>query len=417
MTVLGQQEPHAERRGRGHVDELQAERQARQPDEQAQVQGHRRRHRPRRRVGGGDARRARLPGRRVHVPRLAAPGPLDRRPGRHQRGQELPGRRRLGAPPVLRHGQGRRLPRPRVATCTAWPRSASTSSTRWSPRACPSPASTAACSTTAASAARRSAARSTPGARPASSCCSAPTSRWRARSGSARSGCSTASSWSTSSPSTVAAPASSPATCSTGSFQSHAAHAVVLATGGYGNVFFLSTNAMTCNVTAAWRAHRKGAFFANPCYTQIHPTCIPQADDTQSKLTLMSESLRNDGRVWVPLDPDEKRPADQIPEAERDYVLERLYPSFGNLAPRDMSSRAAKRAVDVGRGVGPLKNGVYLDFADGDRPPRARRRAGALREPVRDVRAHRRREPVRRADAHLSGQSTTRWAGSGSTTS
>ena len=149
----------------------------------------------------------------------------------------------------------------------------------------------------------------------------------------------------------------------TGELQSHAAHAVVLATGGYGNVFFLSTNAMQCNVTAAWRAHRKGAMFANPCYTQIHPTCIPQSDETQSKLTLMSESLRNDGRVWVPLIAGDERPAAQIPESERDYVLERLYPSYGNLAPRDIASRAAKRAVDSGRGVGPLKNGVNLDFA------------------------------------------------------
>jgi succinate dehydrogenase / fumarate reductase flavoprotein subunit len=149
-----------------------------------------------------------------------------------------------------------------------------------------------------------------------------------------------------------------------GEITSHAAHAVVLCTGGYGNVFFLSTNAMACNVTAAWRAHQRGAYFANPCYTQIHPTCIPQADDTQSKLTLMSESLRNDGRVWVPKNPDDNRPADQIPEGDRDYYLERLYPSFGNLAPRDISSRAAKRAVDSGRGVGPLKNGVYLDFSD-----------------------------------------------------
>jgi succinate dehydrogenase flavoprotein subunit len=150
----------------------------------------------------------------------------------------------------------------------------------------------------------------------------------------------------------------------TGEVRSHAGHAVVLATGGYGNVFFLSTNAMNCNVTAIWRAHRKGAFFANPCYTQIHPTCIPQSDETQSKLTLMSESLRNDGRVWVPLNPDDTRLPAQIPEIERDYILERLYPSYGNLAPRDISSRAAKRAVDSGRGVGPLKNGVYLDFAD-----------------------------------------------------
>ena len=150
----------------------------------------------------------------------------------------------------------------------------------------------------------------------------------------------------------------------TGEIRSHAAHAVVLATGGYGNAFYLSTNAMSCNVTAAWRAHRKGAAFANPCYTQIHPTCIPQADEFQSKLTLMSESLRNDGRIWVPKNPDETRPAAQVPEDERDYYLERIYPSFGNLAPRDVSSRAAKRAVDAGQGVGPLKNGVYLDFAD-----------------------------------------------------
>jgi succinate dehydrogenase / fumarate reductase flavoprotein subunit len=150
----------------------------------------------------------------------------------------------------------------------------------------------------------------------------------------------------------------------TGEIQSHAAHAVVLATGGYGNVFFLSTNAMACNVTAAWRAHRRGALFANPCYTQIHPTCIPQSDEFQSKLTLMSESLRNDGRVWVPKNADENRAAHEIPESERDYYLERLYPSFGNLAPRDISSRAAKRAVDKGLGVGPLKNGVYLDFSD-----------------------------------------------------
>jgi len=150
----------------------------------------------------------------------------------------------------------------------------------------------------------------------------------------------------------------------TGEISSHSAHAVVLATGGYGNVFFLSTNAMACNVTAAWRAHRKGAAFANPCYTQIHPTCIPQSDEFQSKLTLMSESLRNDGRVWVPKNPDDSRRADQIPEDERDYYLERIYPSFGNLAPRDIASRAAKRAVDSGAGVGENKNGVYLDFSD-----------------------------------------------------
>ncbi len=149
----------------------------------------------------------------------------------------------------------------------------------------------------------------------------------------------------------------------TGEITSHAAHAVVMATGGYGNVYFLSTNAMNCNVTAAWRAHRRGAMFANPCFTQIHPTCIPQSDESQSKLTLMSESLRNDGRVWVPKNADDARPAEQIPEDERDYYLERLYPSYGNLAARDVSSRAAKRLVDKGHGVGPLKNGVNLDFS------------------------------------------------------
>jgi len=150
-----------------------------------------------------------------------------------------------------------------------------------------------------------------------------------------------------------------------GEIVSHSAHAVVLCTGGYGNVFYLSTNAMGCNVTATWRAHKKGAFFANPCYTQIHPTCIPVSGEYQSKLTLMSESLRNDGRVWVPKNTADcgKEPS-QIPEEARDYYLERKYPSFGNLAPRDISSRAAKEACDDGRGVGPGGRGVYADFAE-----------------------------------------------------
>ena len=150
----------------------------------------------------------------------------------------------------------------------------------------------------------------------------------------------------------------------TGKISSHAADAVVLATGGYGNVFYLSTNAMLSNTTATWRAYKKGAAFANPCYTQIHPTCIPVSGDHQSKLTLMSESLRNDGRVWVPIKRGDNRAPAAIPEAERDYFLERKYPSFGNLAPRDISSRAAKEACDDGRGVGPGGLGVYLDFAD-----------------------------------------------------
>jgi succinate dehydrogenase / fumarate reductase, flavoprotein subunit len=149
-----------------------------------------------------------------------------------------------------------------------------------------------------------------------------------------------------------------------GDITAHSADAVVLATGGYGNVFFLSTNAMYSNVTASWRAHKKGAAFANPCYTQIHPTCIPVSGEHQSKLTLMSESLRNDGRVWVQKKQGDNRPPSQIPESERDYYLERKYPSFGNLAPRDIASRAAKEACDDGRGVGPGGLGVYLDFAD-----------------------------------------------------
>jgi succinate dehydrogenase / fumarate reductase, flavoprotein subunit len=150
----------------------------------------------------------------------------------------------------------------------------------------------------------------------------------------------------------------------TGELTAHAGDAVVLATGGYGNVFFLATYAKGCNATAIWRAHKKGAGFANPCFTQIHPTCIPASGEYQSKLTLMSESLRNDGRIWVPVGSGDTRPASEIPESERDYFLERMYPSFGNLAPRDVASRAVKRVCDEGRGVGPGGRGVYLDFAD-----------------------------------------------------
>src|SRR5580765_5043438 len=155
----------------------------------------------------------------------------------------------------------------------------------------------------------------------------------------------------------------------TGEIETHLADAVVLASGGYGNVFFLSTNAMGCNVTATWRAHRKGAYFGNPCYTQIHPTCIPVTGAHQSKLTLMSESLRNDGRIWVPRNAvDCDKDPRQIPESDRDYYLERIYPTFGNLVPRDIASRQAKNMCDEGRGVGPavdgVRRGVYLDFTD-----------------------------------------------------
>ncbi|MEE8491518.1 MAG: fumarate reductase/succinate dehydrogenase flavoprotein subunit [Acidimicrobiia bacterium] len=150
----------------------------------------------------------------------------------------------------------------------------------------------------------------------------------------------------------------------TGEITTHSAHAVVLATGGYSNAYYLSTNAMACNGTAIWRAYRKGAYFANAAFTQIHPTCIPASDEFQSKLTLMSESLRNDGRIWVPEKAEDPRPAAGIPESERDYYLERRYPAFGNLVPRDVASRAAKQQMDHNKGVGPLHNGVYLDFRD-----------------------------------------------------
>jgi succinate dehydrogenase / fumarate reductase flavoprotein subunit len=149
-----------------------------------------------------------------------------------------------------------------------------------------------------------------------------------------------------------------------GEIESYAGHAVLLCTGGYGNVYYLSTLAVNSNATAAWRCHKRGAFFANPCFTQIHPTCIPVSGDHQSKLTLMSESLRNDGRVWVPNNKGDKRPPNEIPEVERDYYLERRYPSFGNLVPRDVASRAAKEVCDEGRGVGATGMAVYLDFAD-----------------------------------------------------
>jgi succinate dehydrogenase / fumarate reductase flavoprotein subunit len=150
----------------------------------------------------------------------------------------------------------------------------------------------------------------------------------------------------------------------TGELERHFGHAVLLCTGGYGNVFYLSTNAMGCNVTAAWKAHKKGAWFGNPCFTQIHPTCIPVSGDHQSKLTLMSESLRNDGRIWVPARADENRKPTDIPEEERDYFLERRYPAFGNLVPRDVASRAAKERCDAGFGVGSSKQAVYLDYSD-----------------------------------------------------
>ena len=192
----------------------------------------------------------------------------------------------------------------------------------------------------------------------------------------------------------------------TGEIETYFADVVVLASGGYGNVFFLSTNAMGCNVTATWRAHRKGALMANPCYTQIHPTCIPVTGHHQSKLTLMSESLRNDGRIWVPKNKaDCDKDPREIPEDDRDYYLERIYPAFGNLVPRDIASRQAKNMCDEGRGVGPevegVRRGVYLDFAEAiERLGRAGDR-GEVRQPVRHVRPDHRRGPLRGPDADL----------------
>src|SRR5688500_3779076 len=150
----------------------------------------------------------------------------------------------------------------------------------------------------------------------------------------------------------------------TGELERHSGHAVLLCTGGYGNVFYLSTNAMGCNATAVWKAHKKGAFFGNPCFTQIHPTCIPVSGEHQSKLTLMSESLRNDGRIWVPKKLGDTRKSTDIPEDERDYFLERRYPAFGNLVPRDVASRAAKERCEAAFGVGTSRQEVYLDFAN-----------------------------------------------------
>ena len=399
------------------MGQLQVRHEAGQPGQQAQVQDHRRRHRPGRRVRRGDARRARLQGRGVHVPRLAAAGALDRRAGRHQRRQELPGRRRQRSTASSTTRSRAATSAPARPTCTGSPRSASTSSTRWSPRACRSPASTAACSTTArfggAQVSRTFYARGQTGQQ-----------------------------------------------LLLGAYQQLARQIglgtvtlfnrvemldLVVIDGRCagivardlltGEVAVARRRTPSCSPPAAtatssssrptpWPATSprrggptaRGAYFANPCYTQIHPTCIPQSDDFQSKLTLMSESLRNDGRIWVPKNADDDAPADQIPEDERDYFLERRYPASATSC-RATSPRAPPSAtVDAGRGVGPLKNGVYLDFADAIDRARRRRHRGALRQPLRDVRAHHRRGPVRRCRCASTRPSTTRWAGSGSTT-
>ncbi len=377
---------------------------ARQPGEQAQV------HRDHGRLGPGGRRRRGLDGRArlqrqvLLLPGLAPPRALDRRAGRHQRREELPQRRRQHSAPLLRHDQGRRLPGARVQRLPARPGLGRHHRPVRRARACPSRASTADSSTTAPSAGRRSRGPSTPAARRASSSCSAPTRRSSARSAWARSRCTRATRCWSSSSSTAARAASSCATWSPGEIQTHMADAVCLATGGYGNVFYLATYAKGCNGTAIWRAYKKGAAFANPCFTQIHPTCIPVTGEYQSKLTLMSESLRNDGRIWVPKGKADKRPPGEIPEEERDYYLERMYPSFGNLAPRDISSRAAKKVCDEGRGVGPDGIRRVPRLQGRDRPPRQEHDRGEIRQPLRDVRAHHRREPVRGSDADLPRQ-------------
>ena len=188
-----------------------------------------------------------------------------------------------------------------------------------------------------------------------------------------------------------------------GRLESHVADAVVLATGGYGNLYYLSTNAKASNVTATWRAYKRGALFANPCFVQIHPTCIPVSGEHQSKLTLMSESLRNDGRVWVPKQQGDARAPAAIPEAERNYYLEERYPAFGNLVPRDVASRAAKEVCDRGNGVGATGQAVYLDLRDAIQRVGPHRHRAEVRQPVPDVRADHRRGRLRDADAHLSG--------------
>ena len=202
----------------------------------------------------------------------------------------------------------------------------------------------------------------------------------------------------------------------TGEIERYAGDAVVLATGGYGTAYYLSTNAVNSNVTAAWRAHKRGALFANPCFTQIHPTCIPVTGTHQSKLTLMSESLRNDGRVWVPKKKGDTRPPEQIPEDERDYFLERKYPSFGNLVPRDVASRNVKQVCDEGRGVGKTGLAVYLDFRDAIKRLGVEVDQGKVRQPVPDVSEDHRRGPVHRRRCASIRPSTTRWADSGWTT-
>ena len=375
------------------------------PANRRKLVGHHRRHRPGRRLRRRHARRGRLQREVVLLPGLPAPGPLDRRPGRHQRGQELQGGRRLRPPALLRHVKGGDY-RSRESNVYRLAEVSTNIIDQCVAQGVPFAREYGGLldnrSFGGVQVSRTFYARGQTGQQLLIGAYQAMERQvaagtvkqytrhemlelivvdGRARGIIARD-------------------------MVTGEIETHLADVVVLATGGYGNVFYLSTNAMGSNVTATWRAHRKGAYMANPCYTQIHPTCIPVSGAHQSKLTLMSESLRNDGRIWVP-----KKQADcdkdprEIPEEDRDYYLERIYPSFGNLVPRDIASRAAKNVCDEGRGVGPavdgVRRGVYLDFADaierlgrdGDR--------GEVRQPLRHVRPDHRRGPVRGPDADL----------------
>ena len=293
---------------------------------------------------------------------------------------------------------------PARRTSTAWPRSPATSSTSAWPRASRSRGSTAACWTPARSAGRRSRGRSTRGARPASSCCSARTRRSSGRSGSARSRCTPRHEMLELIVVDDRAVGIVTRDMVTGEIEAHLGDAVVMATGGYGNVFYLSTMAKGCNATAIWRAHRKGAAFANPCYTQIHPTCIPVAGEYQSKLTLMSESLRNDGRVWVPKTPGDTRAPDQIPESERDYYLERKYPVVRQPGPARHLVARGQGGLRRGPGRRAGRPGRLPGLLRGDPAAGRQRDPRAVRQPVRHVQPDHRRGPVQGADADLPGR-------------
>ena len=367
-----------------------------------------------RRVAG----RARLRRALLLLPGQPAPRALDRRAGRHQRRQELPERRRQRLPALLRHDQGRRLPRARGERLPAGRGVASNIIDQCVAQGVPFAREYGgAAREPLASAARRSRARSTRAARRASSCCSARTRRWSGRS--ARGKVKMFPRTRDARPGRGRRPGARHRHARPGDRRDRVARGRRRGP----RHRRLRQRLLPLDQREGLQRHRDLARVQdaarrsrNPCYTQIHPTCIPVTGDYQSKLTLMSESLRNDGRVWVPRRRATRGAPDQIPEAERDYYLERKYPSFGNLVPRDIASRAAKEVCDEGRGVGPSGRGVYLDFADAIKRLGEPVIAREVRQPLRHVRAHHGREPLQGPDAHLPGRRTTRWAGSGWTT-